>query len=38
VQVSVEVVTRDGSGPGRNDPPLKPIFKVVGSGEKYSDA
>jgi tyrosinase len=37
VQVSVEVVTRDGSGPGRNDPPLKPIFKVVGSGEKYSD-
>jgi tyrosinase len=37
LQVSVEVVTRAGSGPGRNDPPLKPVFSVVGRGEKYAD-
>lgn len=37
LQVSVELVTREGSGPGKNDPPLKPIVDVVGRGERYSN-
>ncbi|TAQ84371.1 hypothetical protein B7494_g7307 [Chlorociboria aeruginascens] len=37
LRVSVEVVTRAGSGPPRNGLPLKPIFKVVGRGQKYRD-
>ncbi|KAF4634286.1 hypothetical protein G7Y89_g3815 [Cudoniella acicularis] len=37
LQLDVEVVTREGSGPGKGEPPLKPIVKVVRSGKKYSD-